>query len=157
MLKEGAYKIFGRVEEVRGPYWTLTLEITQPYLQSRTQKHQCCKQYTHLEELSWGRHSDIRKASLPCLMQVSPTGKTCNALRPLPAREPSKWRVCFILFCFAFQFLEYRGKCRKRGRDVKCQSTIVDTNFPFLGIFCVAAILPIFHSLFKSDSVFLAC
>lgn len=108
-------------------------------LQSRAQKSYCCHQYTHLWELSWWHPSDIRKASLPCLMQVPPTGKTCDATRPLPARESSKWS---FLFSNSWN-TGGNAERRKTGRDVGCQSTIFNTNFSLLDIFHVAAILPI--------------
>lgn len=110
--KRGCLQNLGKAGgEVRGPYWTLVFEITQPYLQSRTQKNYCCPQYTHLQEPSWWHHSDVRKASLPCLMQVPLTGKTCNAARPLPARESSKWSFLFSNSWNTERFLQ---KDRKR-------------------------------------------
>lgn len=61
MLKEGTYKIFRRAEggEVRWPSWTLVLEITPLYLQSRAWKKLLLPP-VHTATGMW-HHSDLRQ------------------------------------------------------------------------------------------------
>lgn len=89
----------------------------------------------------WHKKRPLYNVSCKCLLLAKPV------LQPDPYLQGS----------LVFQFLGYRGKYRKMGKDVNCQSTIFNTNHSFLNTFCEAAILPIFHSLFKFNSIFLIC
>ena len=85
----------------------------------------------------WHKKRPLYNVSCKCLLLAKPV------LQPDPYLQGS----------LVFQFLGYRGKYRKMGKDVNCQSTIFNTNHSFLNTFCEAAILSIFHSLFKFNSI----